>query len=481
MVAIYSVILAGGSGSRLWPLSRGAYPKQILKFDDNDSLFFNTFLRVTTVCDDKQIITTTNVKHSSAIREELNLLKEKFCRTSDYKLLTEPESKNTAPAITLAVKYIEQKQIYQPEKTVVIVFPCDHIIPNREEFSSIIEKGIKLASAGYIVSFSTQSDKFDKNFGYLRTRRSSKLAEIEPSALNVVSFIEKPDDSQEKDLLLKNKFYVNTGIYMFTIETFNSEMKKCSPNIMKNIESIEVNDKIPSVSLNDYQEMPDISVDYSLMEKTKKLVTIPFNSSWKDIGSWDAVYEQASKDKKGNSFHGKVIDLESENSFVYSTSKLVATIGLKDKVVVETEDAVLVCDRNDTNAVKNVYKKLNGVNSSAKEIHKTVFRPWGYYTVLEDGVGFLTKCIVVNPHSKLSVQLHHHRSEHWIVLEGTATVLKGGTLYTLNSGDSIDIAVEEVHSLQNLSDEQIKILEVQQGDILDENDIVRIEDIYGRA
>ena len=206
-----------------------------------------------------------------------------------------------------------------------------------------------------------------------------------------------------------------------------------------------------------------------------------FRTDWKDIGSWDAVYELSNKDSKGNCFHGKVIDLNSENSLVYSTSKLVATVGLKDKVVVETEDAILVCDKNNTNGIKNIYKKLNGHNSSAKEIHKTVYRPWGYYTVLEEGNGFLTKCIVVNPHSKLSVQLHHHRSEHWIVLEGVATVLRGDKFNTLHSGDSIDIAIEEVHSLQNLTDEQIKILEIQQGDILDENDIERLEDIYGRA
>lgn len=481
MVAIYSVILAGGSGSRLWPLSRDSYPKQILNFDYEESLFFNTFLRVTTVCDDKHIITTTNIKHASAIREQLAKLKDKFSRTADYKLLTEPISKNTSSSIAMAVKYIEQQQIYNIDKTIVIVFPSDHIIPNREEFSSFIERGIKLAQEGYIVAFSKETDIVDENFGYLKTRNSSKLREIEPSALNVVKFIEKPALKVQKSEFSKGNFCVNTGIYMFSIETFYAELKKYAFDLYKSIENIEVKDTMPSIPLQEFEEFTSISIDYSIMENTKKLVTIPFRSEWKDIGSWDAVYELSNKDSKGNCFHGKVVDLNSENSLVYSTSKLVATVGLKDKVVVETEDAILVCDKNNTNAIKNIYKKLNGHNSAAKEIHKTVYRPWGYYTVLEDGNGFLTKCIVVNPHSKLSVQLHHHRSEHWIVLEGVATVLKGDKFNTLHSGDSIDIAIEEVHSLQNLTDEQIKILEIQQGDILDENDIERLEDIYGRA
>lgn len=224
--------------------------------------------------------------------------------------------------------------------------------------------------------------------------------------------------------------------------------------------------------------MPSVSVDKAIMEKSKKLVTIPFDIDWNDVGSWETVYELGKKDENGNFKSGNVIDMESENSLLLSTSKLVATLGLKDKIVVETEDALLVCDRKNTEGIKNIYKK---VDKARKEVHKTVYRPWGCYTVLAEGDGFLTKCITVNPNAKLSLQKHFHRKEHWIVLNGEATVIKNCELYKLIPGESIDIDVEEIHSLQNLGTEQLKILEIQQGDILDENDIVRLQDIYGRV
>ena len=479
MATVFSVILAGGSGSRLWPLSRETYPKQMFKLDDEYTLFQQTFLRLATVIDDKNIITCANMKHASAIKEQLKELKEKFCRQAEYKLLTEPVCKNTAPALALAVKYIQSLMLLN-KSPIILAVPSDHIIPDRDKFAQIIQKGIKLAENGYIVSFSQETETLDENFGYLKARRNPKVNEIEADAFKVTKFIEKPK-SKEAKAELKGKLYVNTGIYMFSAETYLDELKKQEPNLFNAINNEKITTTIPSIALNKYEHISDVSVDYAVMEKSKKLVTIPFKTEWKDIGSWDAIYEISTKDKRGNYFVGKTVDIDSENSMVYSTSKTVATLGLKDTVVVETEDAVLVCDKNSTNGIKNIYKKLNGKNTTAKEIHKTVYRPWGYYTVLEEGVGFLTKCIVVNPEAKLSIQLHHHRSEHWIIVEGTATVVKGDKTYTLEAGTSIDIGIEEIHSLQNLHNEQLKVLEIQQGDILDENDIERLEDIYGRA
>lgn len=480
MATVFSVILAGGSGSRLWPLSRETYPKQMFKLDDEFTLFQKTFLRLCTVIDDKNIVTCANMKHASAIKEQLKNIQEKFCRQKEYKLLTEPLCKNTAPALTLAVNYIKDNLTISSQSPIILAVPSDHIIPDRDEFAQIIEKGIKLAKEGYIVSFSGETDTIDENFGYIKTRKNAKIEEIEPNALKAVKFIEKPTTKEEKNEL-KGKFFINTGIYMFSAETYLNELKKHAPNIFKAFEQQDIERTIPSVPLKTYEHISDISIDYALMEKTKKLVTIPFNTQWNDIGSWDAIYKIANRDEKGNYFVGKTIDIDSENSMVYSTSKTVATLGLKNAVVVETEDAILVCDKENTNGIKNIYKKLNGKNTTAKEIHKTVYRPWGYYTVLEEGTGFLTKCIVVNPNAKLSIQLHHHRSEHWTILEGLATVVKGNKTYRLEAGNSIDIGIEEVHSLQNLEGEQLKVLEIQQGDILDENDIERLEDIYGRA
>ncbi len=479
MVPIYFVILAGGSGSRLWPLSRDGYPKQILNFDDKETLFRQAFLRAASVADDKNILAITNVKHASAIKTQLNELQKRFSRKNEYKILTEPVSKNTAPALSVATKYI-QEELSQNEETIIVAIPSDHVIPNREYFSEIIEKGIGLANSGYIVSFSEKEEIIDENFGYLSVKKNQRISKIEKIALKVSSFIEKPDKKIAEENL-GNEFYKNTGIYMFNIKTYFKELKKHCPDIFNILKKNEIKSTIPSIPLSVYELMPAISIDYALMEKTEKLVTIPFDTEWKDIGSWNAVYELSKKDKKGNCFIGKAIDLGSENSLVFSNSKLVATLGLKDKVVVETEDAILVSNKDNSTGIKNIYSKLNGKNSLAKEIHKTVFRPWGYYTVLEEGKGFLMKCIVVHPNAKLSLQLHYHRSEHWVVVEGVATVIRGEETYTLEAGNSIDIAVEEIHSLQNYTDMPVKILEVQQGDILDENDIERIEDIYGRA
>lgn len=480
MSVLYSVILAGGSGSRLWPLSREMFPKQMFKLEDENTLFQQTFLRLASLIDDKNIITATNIKHASIIKEQLKVLQEKFCRNKEYKMLTEPVSKNTAPALSIAVKFINDIKTFSNESPVILAVPSDHIIHDRETFAKLLEKGINLAKEGYIVSFSTKAEEINENFGYIKTRKNAKISEIEPAALKVASFIEKPTQKEAKEFL-KGQIYMNTGMYMFTAKTFLTELEKNAKEIYNIIKTEIISSDIPSVELNVYENMPEISIDYALMEKSKKLVTIPFETDWKDIGSWDVIYDIGKKDEKGNYINGKAIDIGSENSMIYSTSKLVATMGLKDTVVVETEDAVLVCNKKEIDGVKNIYKKLNGKNSGAKEIHKTVYRPWGYYTVLENGTGFLTKCITVNPNAKLSIQKHFHRSEHWIILEGEATVIKGNDKLILTPGDSVDIDIEEIHSLQNFGTVQLKVLEVQQGDILDENDIERIEDIYGRA
>ncbi len=480
MTLLYSIILAGGTGSRLWPLSRAMYPKQMFKLDDEYTLFQQTFLKLTNFIDDKNIITATNIKYSSALKEQLQQLQEKFCRKAPYKILTEPTFKNTAPSLALAVKYIKDKVNYLSLEPVIISVPSDQMITNREKFSELILKGVNLALSGYIVAFGSETKVINENFGYMKTRANAKISQIEPDALKVSGFIEKPSTKEEKTSL-KGKFYINSGIYMFSISTFFAELKKYAPEIYNVISENNIADTIPAIPLNVYEKLPDISIDYAIMEKSKKLALIPLSTEWKDIGSWDAVYEISKKDENGNYFSGNVVDFGSENSMIYSTSKLTTSMGLKDTIVITTEDAILVCDKKNIKGVKSIYKKLNGKNSATKEIHKTVYRPWGYYTVLEDGHGFLTKCITVNPNAKLSLQLHNHRSEHWIILEGEATVILGDKTVVLKSGESIDIAVKEIHSLQNFGKEQLKVLEVQQGDILDENDIERLEDIYGRV
>lgn len=482
MTKLFSIILAGGSGIRLWPVSREMYPKQMFKFNDDYTLFQKTFLNLTNFIDDKNIITVTNTKYASQIKEQLKKLQEKFGRSIEYKMLAEPISQNTAPATFLCVKYIKDLlKTTLGTDAIIFVTPSDHLITNRDDFSEIILKGVKLAKEGYIVSFGTEineKDKIDLNFGYIKARKNSKIQEIEPDALKATKFLEKPNTKDAEEL--KGKVFLNSGNYMFSIETILEEFKKYAPDIYEPIMNSDIKASIPAISLEEYSKTDKISIDYAIIEKTKKLVTLPI-SGWKDIGSWNGIYKIMKKDKKQNVIIGENIDIGSKESLIYSPSKLTATIGLNKKAVIVTEDAVLVSDLDDSQGSKDIYAKINGENAKTKEIHQTVYRPWGCYTVLENGNGFLTKCIVVNPASKLSVQLHHHRSEHWIILEGEAVVLKGNEKHILKAGESIDIAVEEVHSLQNESDSQLKVLEIQQGDILDENDIERLEDIYGRV
>lgn len=480
---VYAVILAGGSGSRLWPLSREIHPKQLMKLDDDYTLFQSAFIRLVNCVDDKNILSITNVKLESMVKTQLKEMQEKFCRKSSYRVITEPEGRNTAPAIALAIKYIEklQKDKDIKDDPIIVAVPSDNLITENEKYCAAVSAGIKLAKENYIVTFGVRPDRADVGMGYIRAKNNSKIRTIASGAMKVESFVEKPDLETAQEFVDSSKYYWNSGMFVFKASVMMAELKKYNKEIFDIIKNTEISSQTPTAPYQKYKEMPDISIDYAVMENTKKLAMIPLECDWKDVGSWEAVYDISEKDKKGNYMNGNVVDLDSTNSVIYSTSKLITTIGLKDTVVVETEDAVLVCDRNRAQDVKRIVNHLKERNDATQYSHKTVYRPWGYYTVLNEGKGFLTKCIYVNPGAKLSVQLHHHRSEHWVVVEGKALVLKGEEFVELNNGDSIDLAVEEKHSLQNPYDEPLKILEIQKGDILDEEDIVRFEDMYGRV
>lgn len=480
---IYAVILAGGSGSRLWPLSREVHPKQLMKIDYKYTLFQSAFMRLVNCVDDKNIISVTNVKLANEVKLQLKEMQEKFCRKNNYKLVTEPESKNTAPAIALSIKYIEklQKERNLKDDPIIIVVPSDNLIIDNEKYNEAITEGIKLAQENYIAVFGVKPEKADCGLGYIKAKNNRKIKTISSQALKVDEFIEKPNKEAAIEFVESDRYYCNSGLFVFKASVMMAELKKYQPDIFNIIKNAKISTQAPSIPFLEYEQMPHISIDYAVMEYSKKLAMIPLESDWKDVGSWDAVYDISEKDDNGNYTMGNVVDLESENSLIYSTSKLITTIGLKNTVVVETEDAVLVCDKDRVNDVEKVVSHLRERNDEVQYSHKTVYRPWGYYQILNDGNGFLTKCIYVNPKAKLSVQKHNHRSEHWVVVEGKAVVLKGEDFFELEKGQSIDINIKEKHSLQNPFDEPLKILEIQQGDILDENDIERFEDIYGRV
>ena len=463
---MYGLILAGGSGSRLWPLSRELYPKQLLNIQNTESLLQATFERLTDVIPSQNIISMTGVKHVSNVKYQLSKI------TKNPVVLSEPISKNTAPAIALASQYISLKSNDDP---VILVVPSDHLIKDIKSFSKTVLEGERIANQGYIVTFGIKPSYPETGYGYINVTDNK----IE-NGVKVNRFVEKPNEELAQKYIQDGNYYWNSGIFMFRASTLLNELKTCSPEIyglLKNFD-FTASDEIPYI---EFDKMPSISIDYAVMEKSDKIALVKLESDWNDLGSWKSIYDVSNKDSDGNVKIGHVLDEGSKNSLIYSSSKLVATIGLEDAVIVETEDAILACKSDRTQDVKKIFETLKKQNDNTHLVHKTVYRPWGYYTVLAEGKGFLTKMIQVNPGQKLSVQSHNHRSEHWVVLEGMAKVLLEGKEHILSPGHSIDIDVKEIHSLQNPYDEVLKIIEVQKGELLIEEDIVRYEDMYGRV
>ena len=456
---MFGVILAGGSGSRLWPLSRELYPKQLLNLYAEKSLLQSTFERLNKFIPAENIISVTNSKHHANVKMQLGEMSENSI------ILSEPISKNTAPAIALSVKYIIENT---DEDEIVLVVPSDLLIENDEKFAQTVEEAKRFAQEGKIVTFGVKPDYPETGFGYICSEDG-----------NVISFTEKPDKLTAQSFIEKGNYYWNSGIFMFKVSTIIQELEQYCPEISSVIRNISCADK--TAPFTEFEKMPCISIDYALMEKSKNIAMIELQSDWKDLGSWKSIYEVSPKDNNNNVFVGHVLDKDSKNSFVYSSSKLVATIGLEDTVIVETEDAILACKKDKTQEVKQVYETLKQQHDGTQLVHKTVYRPWGFYTVIAEGKGFQTKLIHVNQGQKLSVQSHNHRSEHWVVLSGMAKVVLEGKDHILSPGHSIDIAVKAIHSLQNPYEGDLEIIEIQKGDILSEDDIIRYEDMYGRV
>ncbi len=462
---MYGIILAGGSGSRLWPISRELYPKQLLNLNSDKSLLQATFQRLKSFTPEENIISITNTKHTSNVRMQLSEL------TQSPIILSEPVAKNTAPAIAVCTKYVMQKSNSDP---IIIVVPSDQFIKDNIKFQNTVEKGEKLAQEGFIVTFGIEPSYPETGFGYINT--GDKLGE----GFKVKEFVEKPELETAKRYLKEGTYFWNSGIFMFKASVFLKEAEKHAPEIINILNEFNFakSDEIPFVN---FDKMPNISVDYAVMEKSNKIALIKLESDWNDLGSWKSIYDISNKDKNGNVFIGHALDKDSKNSFVYASSKLVATIGLEDTIIVETEDAILACKKDQAQNVKHIYNTLKEQNDNTHLVHKTVYRPWGFYTVIAQGEGFLTKIIHVNPGQKLSLQSHNYRSEHWVTLTGKAKVVLEGKELILSSGHSVDIPLKAVHSLQNPFEEDLEVIEIQKGDPLIEEDIIRYEDMYGRV
>lgn len=467
MPKIQPVILAGGTGSRLWPLSRELYPKQLLQLIDETSLLQTTVLRVSQLVDVLPPLLVVGEEHRFVTRSQVEGLGlEESCH-----MLLEPVGRNTAPAICGAVEYCA---LESDEDTVLLVLPADHLILRKASFQEAVNQATELAADGKIVTFGIEPQHPETGYGYIE----------QGEGCSVQSFREKPDLATAQSYLEQGNYFWNSGMFAFTIKTFREEMEKLAPEMlgaMKDSVTDGVRDglffRLDEAAM---ERCPNDSIDYALMEKTKRAAVVAADLDWSDIGSWHALWEVSVKDKDGNVCHGDVITKDTKNCLVRAESTLVATVGLEDTLVVETSDAVLVAPMSRSQDVKKIVTSLKKSKRGEFKVHRTVYRPWGSYTVLEEQSRYQIKRITVSPGAKLSLQMHHHRHEHWVVVSGTARITNGDDVFLLYENQSTYIPAGVNHRLENPGVIELELIEVQNGSYLGEDDIVRFEDDYGR-
>ena len=479
MAVLIPVILSGGSGSRLWPVSREGHPKPFMKLADGHSLLEKTYLRAANLPgvlkegEQSKILTVTNRDYYFMSRDELS----KAGATGAF--LLEPFGRNTAPAIAIAANRILSKY---GDEAQMLVLPSDHLIDDENAFSDCVKKACHLAENGYLATFGVQPSSPETGFGYIQ--RGDKIE----GGFHVKRFVEKPDSVTAQGYLDEGTYFWNSGMFCFKAKTFLDELKTYAPEVARNAAicwSQIPNSRDESTYLEipelDFADAPNDSVDYALLEKSKKVVVVPGSFGWNDIGSWNAVRDLVVPNSENNRAVGDVIFIKSSNTFVQSEDRLVAAVGVNDLMIIDTPDALLVANTEFAQDVKVVVSKLKELGHDAAKLHKTVIRPWGTYTVLEEGAGFKMKRIEVRPGARLSLQMHHHRSEHWIVVQGEATVVNGDQTLIVKQNESTYIPAGHQHRLENKTKNDLILIEVQCGGYLGEDDIVRFEDNYGRA
>ncbi|HEY8400085.1 MAG TPA: mannose-1-phosphate guanylyltransferase/mannose-6-phosphate isomerase [Cytophagaceae bacterium] len=462
------VILSGGSGTRLWPLSRGQFPKQFLPLVSNHTMLQETMLRLNNVEGMKAPITVCNEDHRFMMAEQLWEIGIK-----PSAIILEPVGKNTAPAVALAALAAES------EDDILLVLPADHVISDLEVFHNAIAQARVLAEQGRLVTFGIVPTEPETGYGYIK-RDTSQQGE----AFNVAAFVEKPDLNTARHYLESGDYFWNSGMFAFRADIFLQELNKFNPDILsackRALDAAKVDLDFIRLDKAHFSVCPADSIDYAVMEKTDKAVVIPLDAGWNDVGSWSALWDVANKDQSGNAISGDVLTVDTENSFIRAENKLVATIGVRDLVIVETADALMVAPKDRVQEVKDIVAQLKQLKRSEAELHRKIYRPWGHYDSVDNGERYQTKRIVVKPGARLSVQKHHHRAEHWIVVKGTALVTKDGEKILLSENQSTYIPLGTVHCLENPGIIPLEMVEVQSGSYLGEDDIVRFEDSYGR-
>lgn len=459
----YAIVLAGGSGTRLWPMSRTLFPKQLLKLNGDVTLLQQSVKRVLDILPAERIFVVTNEEHVFEVRSQLSELDGAL----DSQVLSEPVGRNTLPAVLLALRKIAA----DPAASSVAVFPSDHQIRDQKAWRKDMLQALQLAGDKWFVTFGIKPHKPETGYGYISLGR-----EISSGAREAAAFVEKPDQKDAERYLEDGNYYWNSGMFVFPVQELLQEIERLLPDIYNEWKK---NDE--SGFLQSYTHLPDISVDYGVMEKVSRVAVLPAGFDWDDLGNWEALYRLGEKDDSGCVARGDVLSLDCRDSFLFSTGGKLAAVGLERAVVVQTRDATLVCSRDEVQKVKDVVQRLKEEDSHLVEAHVTVHRPWGSYTVLEEGPYYKIKRLSVKPGSTLSLQMHHHRSEHWVVINGTAEVLVGEEVKLLSENQSVDIPKATKHRLGNPGKLPVEIIEIQNGPYLEEDDIVRFDDVYGRS
>lgn len=473
------VIMSGGVGSRLWPVSRETHPKPFMMLPDGQNLIQKTFARVVALDGVAEIMTVTNRELFFKTEDEYRLFGG---AASTLSYILEPFGRNTAAAVAMAA--VQLSEVYGPQVQ-MLVLAADHLIAKTAEFEDAVLKAQALAADGYLVTFGIRPEYPETGFGYIEADSASPLL----GGLKVNRFVEKPDAATAERYVNAGNYFWNSGMFCFQVGVVLEQLEQHAPEVLQQVRNTFAlshtsegeRHRCLRLDAEGFANVPDISIDYALMERSDRVVTVACDIGWSDIGSWNAMSQLIDENSDGNRCVGDVLAHCSSNNYVQSNERLTALVGVQDLIVIDTPDALLVAHKDSAQNVKHIVSQLKQSGHSAHYTHQTVHRPWGTYTTLEEGERFKIKRIVVKPKASLSLQMHHHRSEHWIVVSGMARVVNDQRELMLNSNESTFISAGHKHRLENPGVIDLVLIEVQSGDYLGEDDIVRFEDIYGRA
>ena len=473
--SIIPIILCGGTGTRLWPLSRRSFPKQFLNLNINKkgSLFQETQKRIASIKDIQNPILICNESHRFIVAEQM--------REIDIKpksILLEPYGRNTAPAIVIAAL----KAIEYEENPLLLVLSSDHDIKDTNIFCEVVKQAVNSAKEGKLITFGIIPEGPEIGYGYIQSENKLDMKSLKGSRIK--KFIEKPNLEKAKEFIKDQCYTWNSGMFLFNAKSILEEIKKFSPDIIgyckKSLLKNSIDLDFQRLDKDNFEKCPNISIDVAVMEKTKNGYVFPLQAGWSDVGDWKSVWENSTKDKDGNSVNGKIITEKTKNCYLRSENALIATLGIENLVVVDTGDAILVSDINKTQGVRNIVKRINSEKFPEGKNHKKIYRPWGFYTSIVEGPRWQVKLIYVDPGGILSLQMHHHRSEHWIVVNGTAEIEIDNKKTLLYENQSTYIPVCKKHRLSNPGKIPLELIEVQSGPYLGEDDITRYDDAYSR-